>query len=165
MTVALGVLAAVLAVAGCGGGGGGGKGERLTKEEYEAKIQAADKQTTEESTAFGLLLGQLAQSDKSVKLDKVAQATEKTQKAAREGADLYESLNPPEEVEDLNKRLADATRAFADDLDELKNAAADDDRGAAEKFAKKVTTGDLDSIGELAKVGLEFQKKGYKLTS
>ena len=165
LTVALAALGLVLAVAGCGGGGGGGGGERLTKEEYEQRLQRIDDETTKESQKFGLLLGQLATTPSTVDLDEVAKQTEATQTTARKAAEEYEALNPPEEVEDLNERLAKGTRAFADDLDELREAAGNDDRNEAAEFARKVQAGGLDSLKELAKVGDEFQKKGYKLTS
>jgi len=155
----------VLAAAGCGGGDGGGGdgGERLTKSQYEERIQALDKRLGSKATAFGVLINDLVNEPAKSDLDAVARATKEFQDVATEAVDEYEQINPPEEVDDLHRRLTDGTRAFVGDLDALRDEADKGNREAAAREAAKARTGDLDSIRDLAKVTQEFIDKGYDL--
>lgn len=155
-------LVVVLAAAGCGGDGGG-DGERLTKAQYEERLQAIDAETTAVGQRLGGYLVQLVTSPSGVDLGEVATSTGATQKVVREAAEEYKALHPPAEAEDLNKRLAAGTRKLANDLDELRSAAEDGDRDGAAELARRLSAGNLDSLQELDAVRGKFRKKDYRL--
>ncbi len=160
------IALASLALAGCGGGdGGGGEGDRLTKAGYEQAIQGLDRKLSAQSTEFGTLVGELAREPAKADLKRVETETADFQEAARGAVDEYAKINPPEEVNDLHDRLTTGTGEFVDDLDELRETAADGDRDAAAAEANKLQTGEFDSIKELSKVTQEFIAKGYDLKS
>ena len=153
-------LAASL-VAGCGSGGGEG-GDRLSKAEYEQKMQAIDAKRRSLLSEFGLLVGLIAQDPARADLSELAAKTAEAQEAARDTAEDFERLTPPEEVEDLHEKLIEGTREFAEDLDELREAAENDDRAAAARFARNFQN--LPSVQKLADAARDFLAKGYKLT-
>ena len=140
----LAALAAViaLALAGCGGGG------RLSKAEYEQKLESA-------GNGLSAAAQQLAEtrSKKQFK-DNVTDL----QRAFDDAADDLDGITPPEDVEGANDRLVHGLRALSDDFDEVKDA-ADESIDAATRKAQQVTTGA--SSREAQQAIQEIRRRGY----
>jgi hypothetical protein len=142
------LAAAILlaAAGGCGGGGG-----RLSKSEYEAKLQAEGRtlKPVLTSIASTLLRSPLSAAGK---LD---EARSKLQKAA----DDIAALKPPANAEADNKKIATTLRRFADILGRIKDAIAKSKAQDVQRLLQEIQTVGKD--GQAASKDLE--KKGYKI--
>jgi len=147
------VLGAVgLLAAGCGGGGGGTTttAVRLTKTQYQQKLQQL-------SNEIGAELRQSVGASTKLKESDIP----KLQDSLHTFADKVAALNPPTEVQDLNARLAAAMRGLADDLPKLVdtlNKAKDPSEAIAALFGAK-------SIQALISLQQEYKDKGYDISS
>jgi len=79
----------------------------------------------------------------------------------REAADALEDLDPPEDVVAENAQIAQAMRAYADDLDALREAAERGDSAAIENFSSRVATND--AIVQMMEAAERVKFKGYDL--
>jgi hypothetical protein len=131
-------------VAGCGGDG------RLSKTEYEetvrstyAEVQQAFRQTNVDSTK------------------ELASRVGAAQNQLREAASTLENVEPPTEVEADNREIVEGMRAYAEDLDRLRNAAVRGDVKTIEDFNARIAQNE--SIGQIAEAAEEMKFKGYDL--
>jgi soluble cytochrome b562 len=147
----LAALALAVVVAGCGGGGGGGGG-RLSKSEYEQRIQKDGKEIT-------VVFKPLSKPPSS--LDQLAKEIKTGQDKLREAAADLDGVTPPKEVEHDNDVLVAGLRKLADQLEPLRKGA---DKGDVKLVQKAVT--DLQnsrSLKEAQRATEDMKKKGYKI--
>ena len=135
---------AALLLAGCGDSG------RLSKSDYEqrvrsiyADIQEAFQKTNVTSTTL------------------LADRIEAAQGTLRSSADELEEIEPPEQVEQETEELVEGMREYADDLDELHEAAVQGDRAAVEAFTSRVAKNE--AVERMAEAAEEMKFKGYDL--
>jgi hypothetical protein len=152
------LLLAVLVLAACGGGGDGGgsttsviqpTGPRLTKAQYEAKLRTI-------GTRVGEELGTtLTATEKNSK-----EAIDKGVRALRRFADELAAINPPQEIDQLHRRLVDGIRDFAEEVPDLidRVSKATDPSDAFAIFLSS------DAIKELGEVQQELEKRGYTVS-
>ncbi len=140
----LAAAAGALALAGCGGGDG-----RLSKSEYEEKVRSAYAEVQE---AFA---------QTNVPMEELAARVEDAQKQLREAADELEDVQPPEEVEAENAQIVQAMRAYAEDLDRLRNAAEQGDERTIEDFNARIAQNE--SVEQMAEAAEKMKFKGYDL--
>jgi hypothetical protein len=132
-----------LALTACGG-------ERLSKSEYEQRVR---------ETYAGVQQAFLATNVSSAAL--LAERVGKAQDSLREAADRLEDTNPPQEVEKQNDEIVAGLRAYADDLEELKEAAERGDRKAIARFNNGVRNNP--AIARIAEAAEEMKEKQYDL--
>jgi multidrug resistance efflux pump len=135
-------VALTLALSGCGGGG------RLSKGEYERKLDAA-------GTELSAATHQLASARSK---DQFKQAVGDVQRALDGAAHDLGRITPPEDVEAANDRLVDGLRGLAHDFGEVKDA-ADESIDAATAKAQQVTAGAASR--EARQAVEEIQRRGY----
>ncbi len=133
-----------LSLAACGGDG------RLSKAEYEetvrsayGEVQQAFRETNVEST------------------DELADSVEAAQEQLRDAADELEGVQPPEDVEAENAQIVLAMRAYAEDLDRLRNAAEQGDERTIEDFNARIAQNE--SVEQMAEAAERMKFKGYDL--
>jgi len=142
-----------LAAAGCGGGGGNGDGDRLSKSEYEARIQNDAREI--QQSVFGAL------NARPKSLGALATTLGKSQDKLREIAADLESVTPPEEIEADNERLAKGLRKLADLLDPVRKAAQDNDLERVQKAVVDLQR--TNALKEAQDAAADMKKKGYKI--
>lgn len=135
---------AALLLAGCGESG------RLSKSDYEqrvrsiyADIQEAFQKTNVTSTTL------------------LADRIEAAQGTLRSSADELDEIEPPKQVEEETEELVEGMREYADDLDELHEAAVRGDRAAVEAFTSGVAKNE--AVKRMAEAAEEMKFKGYDL--
>jgi chromosome segregation ATPase len=135
---------AALLLAGCGDSG------RSSKSDYEqrvrsiyADIQEAFQKTNVTSTTL------------------LADRIEAAQGTLRSSADELEEIEPPEQVEEETEELVEGMREYADDLDELHEAAVRGDRAPVEAFTSGVAKNE--AVKRMAEAAEEMKFKGYDL--
>jgi hypothetical protein len=147
------LLAAVgLVAAGCGGGGGSNESSspRLTKAQYQAKLQQL-------SNEVGAQLRQSIGASTKLKASDIP----KLQASLRSFAGKVAALSPPAAVADLHTRLVAAVRSLADDLPNLLetvNKAQDQSAAIAALFGAK-------PIQALISLQQAYKDKGYDISS
>jgi DNA-binding transcriptional regulator GbsR (MarR family) len=129
-------------LAGCGE-------DRLSKSEYEQKLRSeyAGVQQAFQATASSIGQPELA--------DKIAGA----QAELRDAADSLEDAEPPEAVEEENEEIVEGLREYADDLDELREAAERNDLEAIEAFNERIA--ENEAVERIAEAAEEMKHKGY----
>jgi hypothetical protein len=127
----------------------GGDDDRLSKQEYEQKVQAvyAEVQQTFRNT-----------SDASGR--ELAGRIVLAQEALRHAADQLAAVKPPEEIEVHNADLVEGMREYADALDVAVQAASRNDREALARFGNVSTN---PGVREMAEAAEEMKHKGYDL--
>jgi hypothetical protein len=137
------VLAVVL-LAGCGE-----SADRLSKHEYEQKLRSEYAGVQQAFLATGSSFG------RSDLPEKIGAA----QETLRDAAEELEHVEPPKEIEEQNEEIAQGLRDYAEDLDELKEAAVRDDLQAIEAFTERIPTNE--AIERIAEAAEEMKHKGY----
>lgn len=133
-----------LSVVACGGDG------RLSKSEYGETVRSA--------------YGEVQQAFQETNVDstdELADRVEAAQEQLREAADRLEDLQPPEEVEAENAQIVQAMRAYAEDLDRLRNAAEQGDERTIEDFNARIAQNE--SVEQMAEAAERMKFKGYDL--
>ncbi len=130
----------------------GGAGERLTKAAYEQKVQSLYG-----SIQAAFRRGGLGSSS----LPRLARRVPELQRTLRDAADELDALRPPVDVEQPNHELLSGLRAYADDLDELGEAAEHGDRAAVRTFNQSVRNNP--AIGLVTEAAEEMIHRGYDL--
>jgi hypothetical protein len=130
--------------AGCAGD----EGERLTKTEYEERVRTVYAGVQEAFRATNV-------TDPRELADRVGDAQDELRDAAGE----LEDVDPPEEVEAENAQIAESMRAYADDLDGLREAAERGDSTAISDFNSRVATND--AIVRMMEAAERLKFKGY----
>jgi hypothetical protein len=134
------------------GGGGCGGGDRLSKAEYEEKMQEVGASLERSFEAIG---------DNPDSLDQLSEALGKSQDELREAADELEDVEPPENVEDAHDDVVDGLRGVADQFGELVEATEEGDPEEIEQFMKDFE--DSDAAKKLQSATEEIKSKGYKI--
>ena len=125
-----------------------GENERLSKAEYEETVRTAYAEVQE---AF-----------RQTNVDDVGELPpriEAAQDELREAAGTLEDVEPPDEVEAENAQIAEAMRAYADDLDGLLEAAERGDTIAVAQFSSRVATND--AVVAMMEAAERLKFKGY----
>jgi hypothetical protein len=150
------VLAALLltVAVGCGSSGGGGSGgSRLSKSQYEKKVQAEGSKI---KAAF-----RSASAAGAGDFDTLAKNVEKGQKELRAAADRLGQVNPPKEIENAHNQLVDAMHGLADALDPFISALKAHDVKKIQKTAQDISKSP--AVAKAQKAVNEMKKKGYDL--
>ena len=111
-------------VAGCGGGG------RLTKSQYEDRLQS-------DGTRLTAAVQQLT---RATSKDEFQADVGDVQHALDSAAGSLDGVTPPSDVAGANDRLVDGLRGLAEDFGQVK-AAADEGIDVATRKARQITTG------------------------
>jgi hypothetical protein len=145
----LAAVAIALVAAGCGGGGGG---SRLSKSQYEQRIQKDGQEITNVFKPLNSPARSLSQLADELKVG---------QDKLRQAADDLDKAKPPKDVEADNAALVKGLRKLADELDVLRRAAAKGDP----KLVQTALTGLQKShaLVDARKATDDMKKKGYKL--
>jgi uncharacterized protein DUF7018 len=133
-----------LSLTGCGGDA------RLSKSDYEqrvrslyANVQEAFRKTNVPSTKL------------------LADRVEEAQRELRSAADELEEIEPPEKVKEETEELVEGMREYANDLDELHEAAGRGDQAAVQKFNSAIARNE--AVERMAEAAEEMKFKGYDL--
>lgn len=145
--VALVVVTAVLA-AGCGGS----SSPRLTKAQYEAKIQA-------DGNAVQDAVDKISSNFSAIK--SIAKEVAVAEAEAKKAADDLGAANPPKEVAADNDKLVTAMRAIDVQLVQLAKAAKDGDAVAAQQAVNGLQLSPEIKAGQVAIDDMKTQ--GYKV--
>jgi uncharacterized protein YukE len=146
--VAGAAAAVVVAIAaGCGGGGGGN--DRLSKSEYEHELNAEGNQL---SAAFSAV-----QLDTTSNVDELSTKLTKLEGELDKSGTSLENLQPPEEAEADNQKIADILHRLADKFGELKGAAKAKDQKKMQQLSQEVST----ILQEGQAVAQDLKDKGY----
>jgi hypothetical protein len=137
--------AVTLTLAGCGGD------NRLSKGDYEQKVRAEYADVQDAFRATGAAFGQAG----------LAERIEQAQTQLREAADALAGDEPPAEVEQENEEIVEGMREYADDLDQLRDAAGKGDLRSIEAFNDRIATNE--AVGQIAEAAEEMKFKGYDL--
>ena len=152
----LAVLALAFAASGCGGGGGnaGGGETQLSKTQYESLLQ---KDGTEIQNVFKPL------STPPSSLQELSKSIKKGEDKLRSVAAELDASKPPDEVSADNDKLVVGLRKLADQLDPLRQGAAE---GNAQKVQKAVTAIQTsNSLKGAQEATADMKKKGYDVGS
>lgn len=141
----LGASAAFLA-AGCGGH------QRLTRSQYEQKVQAI---YTDVRQAFS------GTSTNVHSLAALAPRVRVAQRELRKAAEQLSKLKPPEEVEEQNNELAEGLKAYSDDLDRLREAALAGDAKRVRAYEESIA--ENESVKRVEEAAEKMKAKGYNL--
>jgi phosphoglycolate phosphatase-like HAD superfamily hydrolase len=134
-----------LALAGCG------TDRRLSKSEYEQKVRAEYADVQAAFRATGAAFGQPG----------LAEEIERAQAQLREAADALAGAEAPEEVEKENEEIVEGMREYADDLDQLRDAAKKGDLQSIEGFNDRIAKNE--AVEQIAEAAEEMKFKGYDL--
>ena len=134
----------VLSLAACGD-------DRLSKSEYEQKLQSeyADVQQAFQATAASF-----GQTD-------LAGTIGDAQEQLRGAAESLEHVEPPKEIEEENEEIVEGLREYADDLDDLHEAAERNDLKTITAFTDRIA--DNEAIHQIAEAAEEMKHKGYNV--
>ncbi len=154
----LGLLALALAfglfVAACGGGGdgGGGGGDRLSKDDYIAKVTAVGEKMS--STLEGL--GETP-SDPEAGAKQFSELSE----ALKGAADELAALNPPEDVQAAHEQFSEGITMLADEISKAGEGMMGGDMGAALTFVAGLASSE--AMTKIQAASDEFEKAGYDI--
>jgi hypothetical protein len=145
--LAAGALAAlVIALAGCGGGG------RLSKSDYEQKLQANGQNV---KSAFAKVSGSPSS------LDQLAKQVGTAKDALDKAADDLDSANPPKDAEADNDKIVAALRSLSKEMDKLKTAADKGDAKLAQQVEQDI--GNSAAVKDADAATTDLKKKGYQV--
>jgi vacuolar-type H+-ATPase subunit I/STV1 len=142
MYLLLSVLA-VLSLTACGS-------DRLSKREYEEKVRSEYADVQEAFAATVRVHG-----------EELTERIEAAQQQLRDAADALEESEPPDEVEEENEEVVEGMKEYADDLDELRDAAAKGDQRAIDAFNDRLAKNE--AVAQIAEAAEEMKFKGYDL--
>ena len=158
----LGLLALALAlglfVAACGGGGDGGGsaggGDRLSKDDYIAKVTAVGEKMS--ATLEGL--GETP-SDPEAGAKQFAELGE----ALNGAADELAALNPPEEVQAAHEKFSEGISLLADEISKAGGGLEGGDLSAALTFVSGLASSE--AMAKIQEAAEEFEKAGYDISA
>ncbi len=147
-------LALGLFVAACGGGGGSvGGGDRLSKDDYIAKVTAVGEKMS--GTLEGL--GETP-SDPEAGAKQFAALGE----ALKGAADELAALNPPEEVQAAHDQFSEGISMLADEISKAGEGMMGGDMGAALTFVSGLMSSE--AMTKIQAAAEEFEKAGYDIS-
>jgi soluble cytochrome b562 len=91
----------------------------------------------------------------------LAEKIEQAQAQLREAADALSGAEAPVEVEKENEEIVEGMREYADDLDQLRDAAQKGDLQSIEGFNDRI--GKNEAVEQIAEAAEEMKFKGYDL--
>jgi chromosome segregation ATPase len=141
------IVVAAAVAAGCGGGDG-----RLSKAEYEQRMQAIGSELRTASAAIGDL-------SQTRDLDKLADTIAEFRDRLDEAADDVDALSPPEDVEEETEKIAAALHAFANTFGEMEDAAREGDLAALQKAQAEIAG----ETAEAQQATESLKRKGYEI--
>jgi hypothetical protein len=143
--LALVALGALL-VSGCG------NEKRLTKTQYEQKVQ---------SIYDGVRSAFQGTGTNVPSLDALAERVRVAQRELRGAAEELSNLEPPKEVEEPNHDVAEGLETYAADLDRLRDAALAGDAKRVAQFEQRIP--ENESVMKIEEAAEEMKAKGYNL--
>jgi soluble cytochrome b562 len=143
-------LALGLFVAACGGGGGG---DRLSKADYLAKVQAV-------GAEMNKTLSGLGSTSSDPKL--AAEQFGKLKVALKAAADELAALKPPAEVDSAHKQFAEGISLLADEIGKASTVMAGGDLKAALEFVTNLAKSP--AMAKVQAAVAEFKKAGYDVS-
>jgi hypothetical protein len=146
-------LLGVVVIAGCGGGGGGG--EPLSKEDYEAQMQAL--QTDLSASAAEL---QRAFSDPQ-DIEAMAAGLNDAADLLDEASQSLDEISPPEDVADAHQVMVDKSASAAERLREFADSVANS--SVADLQESLTEFQNFEEFQELDTAVKEIQEKGYNI--
>ena len=150
----LAALALALAASGCGGGGDSGEADKtqLSKTQYESRLQKDGDDIKNVFKPLSTPPSSLQQLSKSIKKgeDKLRQVA----------ADL-DGIKPPDEVATDNDKLVAGLRKLADQLEPLRQGAAEGNPQKVQKAVTAIQTSNALKGAQEATV--DMKKKGYEV--
>jgi hypothetical protein len=141
------IAVATAVAAGCGGGDG-----RLSKAEYEQRMQAIGSELQTASAAIGDL-------SQTRDLEKLADTIADFRERLDEAADDVDGLSPPEDVEEETDQIAQALHAFADTFGEMEDAARDGDLAGLQQAQAEIAN----KGAEAQRATESLKEKGYEI--
>ena len=129
--------------------GCGGSEEPLTKSEYERLVRAVYGEVQTAFQATRVPVGQLGA------------RVEAAQEELRDAAETLDTVEPPAEVATDNDRLVAGMRAYADQLDAVRDAAEEGDTAEVEELSSEL--GRSEPVEEMAEAAEAMKFKGYDL--
>jgi phage-related protein len=144
--LALGAAIAVAAAAGCGGGGD----SRLSKAQYEQKMQAEAKSLQTSVSNLGSAVGSLT--TLAAKVDTI-------QKAFTKAASDIDALSPPKDAEADTQKIADTLKRFAGLLGDIKSAAAKKNTTLVQQLFVQIQSAGRGA----AQASTDLKQKGYDI--
>lgn len=138
------LLLFALLLAGCSGGG------ELSKAEYAETVRSSYAEVQE---AF--------QRTNVPSLEELPGRVEEAQQALRQAADELEETEPPSDVAAEHAQIVEGMRAYAEDLDRLRNAAERGDQATIDDFNARIATNR--SVVLIASAAEQMKFKGYDL--
>jgi hypothetical protein len=150
----LAALALALAASGCGGGdGNGGGGEtQLSKTQYESLLQ---KDGNDIKNVFKPL------SSPPSSLQQLSKSIKKGEDKLRAVAADLDGIKPPSEVADDNEKLVTGLRKLADQLEPLRQGAAEGNPQKVQKAVTAIQTSN--SLKGAQEATADMKKKGYQV--
>lgn len=148
-------LALGLFVAACGGGDSGGSaggGDRLSKDDYIAKVTAVGEKMS--GTLEGL-------GDTPSDPAAGAKQFEELSAALKGAAAELLALNPPEDAEAANKKFAEGISLLADDIANAGEGMMGGDMGAALTFVSSLASSE--AMTKIQEAADELEKAGYSI--
>ena len=153
----LGLLALALAlglfVAACGGGGDGGGGDRLSRDDYMAKVTAVGEKMS--GTLEGL--GETPSDPEAG-----AKQFEELSAALKGAADELLALNPPEDAEAAHEKFAEGISLLADEIAKAGEGLAGGDLSAALTFVSGLASSE--AMAKIQEAADELEKAGYEIS-
>jgi hypothetical protein len=138
--------ASTLLASGCG------SEKRLTKTEYEQRAQSIYDDVRKAFQGTGTNVPSL---------DALAERVRVAQQELRGAAEEFSKLKPPSEVGGPNRDVAEGLEAYADDLGELRDAAAAGDAKRVADFEQRIS--ENESVMKIEEAAEEMKAKGYNL--
>jgi len=146
-TVALAAVGAMALLAGCGGGS-----SRLTKAQYEQRVQKDAAALTKATSGIGTSTSSFSD------LQKVVTSAQSGIEAA---AKDLESLKPPQEAENANKAFVAALRAIESDFKAMATALKKHDLTKIVALVQQL--GGSKEVAAAKRAAADLAKKGYHL--
>jgi len=141
------VLALTVGLAGCGS-----SPREVAKAEYEKELERIGKVASDAGSELG----------RSIDIATFNGNVDRFQDTLRDAAVDLDGLEPPPDVRDVNERLADSLREFADELEPVKEARRKSIFKARDALGKVARS---DAVKEARAAIRELRRKGYDVPS
>jgi hypothetical protein len=141
------LLALAVALAGCGS-----SPREVGKAGYEKELERIGKVASDAGSELG----------RSIDIATFNGNVDKFQDTLRDAAGDLEGLKPPPNVRDVNDRLADSLRGFADEMEAVKEARRESIFKARDALGKVARS---EAVKEARAAVRELKRKGYDIPS
>ena len=141
------LLALAVGLAGCGS-----SPREVTKAQYQKELERVGKVASDAGSELG----------RSIDIATFNGNVDKFQDTLRDAAGDLDGLKPPPDVRDVNERLADSLRGFADEMEPVKEARRKSIIAARDALGKVAGS---DAVKEARAAIRELKRKGYEVPS